>query len=397
MKRHLWLLGICCLLIGMISGCAAPEKEVSPFPLMRISPSEYPEFADDMAYEGLARGISKSLDYLDRVSGNRTFEFGGDIFDTAHMARSLTHFLNFIRTNPSPRQLREFIASDYLVYRSVGNEETGQVLFTGYYEPLLHGSLDKSRRYRFPVYTRPRDLMTIDLSLFSPEFEGKKITGRLEGRTFIPYYDRSEIDQKQVLKDKADVIAWVDDLVDLFFLQIQGSGKIALDNGQKMNVHYHSQNGRPYRSIGSLLIREGKVSREEMSMQKIREYLSLHPGEVKSILNYNPSYVFFQTEEGGPYGAINVALTPGRSLAVDRRIFPMAALSFVETQKPRVDVSGTILDWTDCTRFVLNQDTGGAIKGPGRADLFWGHGEYAEVAAGHLKHRGNLYLLVLKK
>jgi membrane-bound lytic murein transglycosylase A len=186
------------------------------------------------------------------------------------------------------------------------------------------------------------------------------------------------------------------DPVDVFFLQIQGSGKVFLDNGEVLNVHYHTTNGRPYRSIGKLLIDEEKISVADMSMQKIRQYFQNHPEEIDAVLNYNPSYVFFKIEPNGPLGNINVPLTPGRSVALDRFIFPPAALIFIETEKPIVDNAGHIQNWQRFSRFALNQDTGGAIKGPGRADLFWGNGTYAEIAAGHLKHTGDLYFLVLK-
>ncbi len=380
----------------MIAGCAT-KKQALKFPLIKLSPSEYPEFADDMGYDGLAHGISQSLKYLRRVPANRTFTFGEETVDASHMIRSLEHFQRFIKTRPSSQHMKKFVESDYLVYKSAGSNDTGKVLFTGYYEPLLHGSLRKSRECRFPVYGHPDDLITIDLSAFSSEFKGKKITGRLAGNRFVPYHDRRKIDGTRALEGRAEALAWVNDRLDLFFLQIQGSGKIRLDTGETININYHSQNGRPYRSIGKLLIEEGKIPRKEMSMQRLRAYLRDHPNEVDRILNYNPSYVFFSIKEEGPFGALNVLLTPGRAIAVDRRVFPMAGLSFVETQKPLIDGAGKITEWIGCTRFVLNQDTGGAIRGPGRADLFWGSGAYAEIAAGHMQHRGNLYLLVLKR
>jgi membrane-bound lytic murein transglycosylase A len=163
-----------------------------------------------------------------------------------------------------------------------------------------------------------------------------------------------------------------------------------------LNVHYHGSNGRPYRSIGRLLIEEQKIPKEEMSMQKIRSYLQAHPQEMAAVLNHNPSYVFFKLESEGPLGYLNVLLTPGRSVALDRRLFPPAALAYIQTKKPVVNGAGQIDSWADCGRFVLNQDTGGAIRGPGRADLFWGNGPYAEIAAGHLAHIGKLYFLILK-
>jgi membrane-bound lytic murein transglycosylase A len=304
--------------------------------------------------------------------------------------------LNFIQTKPSIQDLKKVIQSNYLVYRSVGNGNPGQVFFTGYYEPSLEGSLEQSTEYRFPIYARPEDLTTINLSLFLPEFKGKKIIGRYTDQTVVPYYDRNDIDCKGVLEGKTREIAWLRDRIDLFFLQIQGSGKINLNNDQTLHVHYHTTNGLPYRSIGKLLMDTDKIPREEMSMQKIRAYLNDHPEEVETILNYNPSYVFFKIQEDGPLGYLEVKLTPGRSIALDRRLFPRAGLAFIQTQKPVINGSGEIYEWSDFSRFVLNQDTGGAINGAGRADLFWGDGTYAEIAAGHMQHHGTLYFLVLK-
>ncbi len=383
-------------------GCAA-DKSLPP--LLRLSPSDYPVFTDDMHYGGLAESIGQSLRYLKRVPAERRFFFGGnsetdfpdaDSYNAAHMIRSLETFLAFLEQRPSAKEMQTFIRTHYLVYKSSGSGEKNQVLFTGYYEPLLRGSLQKSAEYPWPVYGPPHDLLTADLSLFSSEYKGKTLIGRVEGKRFLPYYERKEIDNG-ALAGKAPELLWVDDAVDLFFLQIQGSGKIALENGETVNVHYHSKNGRPYRSIGKILIEEKKIARELMSMQKIREYLRTHPEEQERILHANPSYVFFSVEKEGPLGALNVRLTPGRSLAADRKIFPMSALAFVQTQRPLTgDASGKALAWIDFSRFLLNQDTGGAIKGPGRADIFWGHGDYAVTAAGHLKHPGSLYFLVLR-
>jgi membrane-bound lytic murein transglycosylase A len=198
------------------------------------------------------------------------------------------------------------------------------------------------------------------------------------------------------LYGKSVPLAWVGDRVERFFLEIQGSGKIFIDGGAYINVHYHASNGHPYKSIGALLIREEKIPREEMSMQKIKEYLQNHPQEVDGILSYNPSFVFFRVEEDGPIGCLGVPVTPGRSVALQRRIFPAAALGFLESEKPVVNEAMEIQNWYDFQRFIVNQDTGGAIKGPGRVDLFWGNGPYAEVAAGYMQHPGRLFFMVLK-
>jgi len=383
----------------LLSGCALFKKkppEVEKTALIRIVPSDYPEFFDDMDYDGLAASLLQSISYLKRVPSEKKFRFGTDVFNTSYMIRSLEHFLHCIQTKPSRDHLIKYINDNYRVYRSAGSDNPGQILFTGYYEPVIAGSLNKTTEFQWPIYSRPSDLTTIDLSLFSPGFKGKTIIGRYTHQTVVPYYDRKEIENEALLNGKTREIAWLKDRVDLFFLQIQGSGKIYLDNGETINVHYHATNGRPYRSIGKLLIDEGKIPRPEMSMQKIRDYLNNHPKEIEAILNYNPSYVFFKIEKDGPLGYLEVKLTPGRSIALDRRLFPLAGLAFIETQKPLINGDGTIHKWTDCSRFVLNQDTGGAIQGPGRADLFWGDGAYAEIAAGHMQHFGELYFLILK-
>jgi membrane-bound lytic murein transglycosylase A len=387
------------LLFLSFTGCALlrvkpPETKRSA--LIRIDPSRYPDFSDDMDYDGLERCIQQSISYLNRIPPTKEFWFGQDVFNTSHMIRSLESFLDFIRTKPLEDELKIYIRDNYLVYTSLGSDNSKNVLFTGYYEPDLEGSPEKDATYKFPIYTRPDDWTSVDLSLFSPQFQGKKIIGRYSNQSVVPYYDRKEIDSDGLLEGKAKVIAWVKDRIDLFFLQIQGSGKIYLDNGKTLHVHYDATNGQPYRSIGKLLADEGKIPLEEISMQKIRNYLHHHPQEIEAVLNYNPSYVFFKIEQNSPMGCLEVELTPGRSIALDRRLFPAGALAFIETRKPLISGDGIIRKWTALSRFVLNQDTGGAIRGPGRADIFWGNGPYAEIAAGHMRELGSLFFLILK-
>jgi membrane-bound lytic murein transglycosylase A len=385
--------------LGLLFGCVAPPPVVEPTPetaMSRVSPGSLPDFQDDLNYDGLAHSIEQSLRYLHKLPEQREFVFGPDRWRVAHVIRSLEEFLAFIRKNPSTDQLRDHVRTHYIVYQSIGRDTGREVLFTGYFEPHLRGRLEKSPDYRYPIYARPRDLLTIDLSLFSGKYRGEKLQGRLDANTVVPYYDRRQIDYEQALSGIADPLVWVADPVDVFFLQIQGSGKVYLEDGGALNIHYDTTNGHPYRSIGKLLIDEEKISREEMSMQKIRVYLNAHPERVPAVLSHNPSYVFFKIEPEGPLGAINVKLTPGRSLATDRRLFPPAAVAFIETEKPTVDGRGRIQSWQPFSRFVLNQDTGGAIRGPGRADLFWGNGPYAEIAAGHMKQPGRMFFLVLQ-
>ena len=387
------------LTAAILVGCVGEKRErpEKPHPALRVlAPDAYPRFTDDMDYDGLVSGINQSLIYLAKRPPDKLFRFGSDAVTTAAMMAGMTRFRDFIAHGPSATDLSEFIRDHYRIYRAAGSTDDGQVLFTGYYEPLLEGRRAQDDTFRYPIYGRPADLAILDLTPFGKKYEGVKLVGRYTNPDFVPYHDRRSIDLSDVLAEKAPVLAWVNDPVDLFFLHIQGSGQIQIPAQDNLHVHYAAANGRPYRSIGRLLIDTGKVPKEEMSMQRIRAYLADHPEELNAVLHHNPSYVFFQLERKGPLGAINVVLTPGRSLAVDRKLFPLAGLAFARTQIPLVDGNGHISQWADTARFVLPQDTGGAIKGAGRADLFWGSGDYAALAAGHMQHKGDLFWLAPK-
>ncbi len=356
------------------------------------------EIDDEFDYEKMEADISRSISFLKKADSDKEFLFGKVRFKAGSMTKELKRFLKFLHKKPDPEHIVIHIRSSYRLYNYFKNGLPVNVLYTGYYEPFLVGSLEKDSTFRYPVYSLPDDLAVLDLSPFSERFKGEKIIGRFtDGPNFVPYYTRKEIDSDQVLKGKVKPIAWVNNKTDLFFLEIQGSGTIYLNNGQIIKAHYHNSNGRPYKSIGAYLIHTGRIPKEEMSMQRIRAYLRDHPEEAQKILNYNPSYIFFKIEEDGPLGCLNVKLTPGRSIATDRKRFPGAALAYIETQKPLIDGDENIQGWLNFSRFALNQDTGGAIRGPGRADLFWGNGNYAEIAAGYMQHPGNLHILVLKQ
>jgi len=392
------ILAACFAGLLLTLGCQAPPKPPAPpeSPLVRLEPSDYPDFGDDLNFEGLDAAIGQSLVYLQRLPPERELEFGPDRYTAAHLLTSLVRLREIVRLRPDAAELRRLLGSEFRVYRSVGRDGRGEVLFTGYYEPLIRASLRPSAEFAHPIYARPSDLLTIDLGAFSEKLKGERVVGRLQQNTVVPYHDRREIEEGDALRGKAVPLAWAHDPVDVYFLQVQGSGRLALENGETRPIGYDAANGRPYRSIGRLLVDEGKMTLEESSMQRIRDYLARNPSEVRRILNSNPSYVFFRFTPDGPFGNLNVPLTPGRSLALDRRIFPPAAPAFIDTWRPVDESTDPPGRYVTCRRFVLNQDTGGAITGPGRADIFWGAGTYAELAAGHLKHPGTLHLLVLK-
>ncbi len=398
--RLLQVLAVAILVAVFASGCTWMEKpsvKGAPGALVKLAPDKYPLFRDWFGYDAnLQRSVKMSLTFLERLPEDRQLYFGPDSYTVAHLRESLELFAAFISLQPDEAWLNRFIRQNYNVYAAAGRHGRQEVLFTGYFEPELEGSLAKSDEFPVPLHCRPEDLVTVDLGLFAKDLKGRRIVGRVENNRFVPYWDRTQINKRAELLEKAKPIAWVKSRVDRFFLQIQGSGRIYLDNGTSICVHYDGANGHPYRSIGRLLIDQGKIPADKMSMQAIRRYLEQNPQQMDAILHYNPSYVFFKVEKQGPLGSINVPLTPGRSLATDRRLFPPAALCYVVTQIPLAGGSGYAGQWVAYFGFAMNQDTGGAIKGPGRADFFWGSGPYAQIAAGHMQEPGRLYFLVLK-
>ena len=399
-SKRAFILSILAVFFFICLTTDAPAKSSSEFqspPVFQVVPvSKHPFFEDDLDFGHLEEAIQGSIAYYQRLPSARKFSFGKDIFSASHLIRSLKRFLTFMKNKPSSKELSVFIDQHFYVYAYMKNGQTKSVLFTGYYEPLLNGSLGQSEIFRYPVYSRPDDLVTLNVSDFSDGCTEKTVIGRNDGETIVPYYTRRQIAEMASPGISASPIAWVKDPVALFFLQIQGSGKICLENQAMINVHYQISNGHPYKSIGKYLIDKKKLSKETVSMQTIREYLNTHPDEADEIFNYNPRYIFFETVEKGPKGCFNIELTPGRSVALDRSAAPAGALVFIQAQKPKVEPSGKISAWVSFSRFLLNQDTGSAIKGPGRADIFWGNGHYAALAAGYMKHPGQLYYLVLK-
>ena len=400
-----WWWAIALSVLIMLTACApTPPAPIAPPPppppppvLERLTPEAYPRFEDQFDYENLGAAIEMSLVYLKRLPPGKEVRLGQDVYNVAHLIASLEAFAALTAAHPSTERLNSSLASDYLVYRAAGRQPSGKVIYTGYYEPLLNGSRTPSAEYSVPVHSRPGDLVDIDLSLFASDLQGRRIVGRVTGRTVVPYPDRRGIRHEQDFNTIAPPIAWLNDEIDLFILQIQGSGRVQLDSGEQILVQFDGSNGHPYGSVGRYLIDTGKITAEAMSMQAIRTYLRRNPAEREPILDHNPRYIFFKEGSGAPRGALDVPLTPMRSMAVDRNIFPSAALGFITTSLPRVDENGAVTEWFEYRGFALAQDAGSAIKGPGRVDLFWGYGPQAEAAAGRLKNPGQLYFLVLKQ
>lgn len=274
----------------------------------------------------------------------------------------------------------------YLLTRDDGGEVG---LITGYYEPLLRGSRTRTARYRFPLYAPPDDLLVVDFSGQHPDTKELRLRGRLDGRRVVPYYDRAQIEAGGAPLSGKE-IAWVDDPIELFFLQIQGSGRIALGSGEIMRVGYADHNGHPYQSIGRLLVERGELPLEKASMQGIKAWARAHPGRVAELLNHNRRYVFFRElpDRAGPIGALGVPLTPRRSIAVDPARVPLGAPVYIATTWP--------LSARPLNRLMLAHDTGSAIRGAIRADFFWGFGDEAAREAGRMKQPLRMWVLLPK-
>ncbi|MEO7773344.1 MAG: MltA domain-containing protein [Steroidobacteraceae bacterium] len=287
---------------------------------------------------------------------------------------------------------RRFFETQFDAYRISYGDANGRPkdtgLITAYYEPVLRGARTPGGAFKVPLYGVPDDLLIVDLGELYPALKGERVRGRLQGKRVVPYYERGALETNAALKGKE--LVWVDDAVDAFFLQIQGSGRVLLPNGQSIRLAYADVNGQPYRSIGRYLADRGYLPLEQTSASSIRDWLAAHPERSAEVFNANPSVVFFREERIvdasiGPKGALGVPLTAGRSIAIDPRQLPLGAPVFLSTTAPG--------STTPLMRLTLAQDTGGAIRGPVRADLFWGLGHEAGMQAGNMKQEGRLWLL----
>lgn len=286
------------------------------------------------------------------------------------------------------RGLRAWFEASFQPWQLVNPDASREGLITGYYEPVLKGNRTRKPPYLYPVLGVPADLIDVELGELYPELKHMRLRGRLEGRRLVPYFSRAEWELAQAV-EPANALLWVDDEIDLFFMQIQGSGQVRLDDGSRVRVSYADQNGHPYRSIGRWLIDKGELTADKASMQGIRAWTQAHPERARALLNANPSMVFFRElalTSDGPPGALGLPLTAERSIAVDPRHVTLGAPVWLATTYPN---SARPLE-----RLMLAQDTGGAIRGVVRADFFWGSGAEAGSQAGKMRQKGQMWLLL---
>ena len=349
-----------------------------------------------MNFKLLSLAIRRNLSYLKRLDPQKVFHYGPHPIRCRQIFDTQTSFLKIISKKQNEDRFNREIRKRFRVYRVSGRPSNKKVLFTGYYEPICDARLQPDDTYKYPIYRRPDDLIEVDRSHFDKTDDRKGVFARIQDHQILPYYTRYEIEIEKVLEGKKLEIAWLKDPMDAYLLHIQGAGRLKLPGEQTILVSYDASNGRRYRSYGRFLLDEGFLTRSELSIQRVRQYLSSHPEVLKKVHEHNDSYIFFRQVQEGSLGNIEVPLTTGRSLALDAELFPKGALAFMRSKKPTINRQGKITGWSEFSRFVLNQDTGCAIKGPGRADLFWGTGQKAETAAWHFKQDGDLYMLIKK-
>ncbi len=362
LKTHFASTVLLCLLLGGCAVFAPPDPHIGDaVPYKRV-----PGWGEDDA-----KGVLAAL--------------GAQCVGTQRTAAAL--WCGVVAEHDNETSLLDTLSERFEARRVYGESGARDGLITGYYEPLLRGSEARSERYRWPLYRAPKDLVTLDLASRYPALEGNRVRGRLDGQRVVPYWTRAEIDGED-RPLAGEELLWVDDPVDAFFLQVQGSGIVALDNGNLEAIGYSDQNGHRYVSIGRVLVERGELPLEAVSLFSIRDWLDRNPQQAQALLNENPSYVFFDSRgaanAAGPLGTLGVPLTPERSVAVDPDVIPLGSLLWLDTE---------LADGTTYRRLVVAQDTGGAINGGPRADIFFGRGQRAEQLAGTQRSRGRLYVL----
>ena len=386
MKLKLLIAGC---LIFLLGGCLPP---VTWEPLPPEKPPFYPEqksiypLTDDADRISLQTAVERSLAHLAKKNSAANSPVSlrgtmGNLFSPAKLHRSLTIFRGILRRASDESELDRRVREAFTFWEVTSGGGTRPILLTGYYEPVVEGQLEPGGGYLYPIYRRPEDLVGI--------------TARGQS---APYYSRKEIDCQGVLRGKGYELAWLKDPWERFVLHVQGSGQVRLPDGRTLRVGFAASNGRPYRSIGRYLVEQGFLSEQELSLSRVQEFLRQHPERRDEILSINERYIFFRFIPGkeGPIGSLGFPLTPGRTVATDPTVFPPGALAYLIARQPVFDEAGRLKAKKTLRRFVLNQDTGAAMKGPERVDFFCGSGEAAGKIAGTMREEGKIYFLDAK-
>jgi len=374
--------------LWLLHGC-----QTTPLPpVTEVSWDQLAGLYDDGDGDSLRSALIVSQRWAEAQTPGRVFHLGARAYTAHDLAGALTQWLAALPEGASTTTLLQTLPTYFDLYQT--QSEDGKLLVTGYYVPVIEGSLEQTPEYQIPVYAVPDDLISVNLDDFGPDFKVKKVRGRVNGKRLVPYWNRAQIRAGALKKAGVTPLAWVKDELDLFTVEIQGSGILQLPSGEKRVIGYADENGQPYLPIGKLLLDEKKISRDHMSMPAIRNFLVSHPGDVDRVLAYNKSFVFFHFTEGEIIGNLGAPLTAQRSMAADQRVIPPALPVFLSAPRPALEKNGVVSANGTISRFMFIQDTGGAIRGPGHVDFFWGQGHEAGAMAGITRQQGALFVLI---
>ncbi len=405
------LLAILLSLAGVLAAAPAPTPSTataaamdSPTtaPLRLLATEELPVFADTFQSKaGFIKAAKKTLSYLGKSTGPKYVRVGGRDYGPAILADSIRELLKILDEAKTPEELDSLVRERFDVFQSVGSDGQGKVVFSSYYQPALPASTKKSPKYPIPIYRRPADMVEVDLAAFGVKSGNDALVGRVsKDKRVVPYFTREEIDVRKALRGKGLELAWLQNKWDVLDLHIQGSGILKYPSGKEMLARYAATNARPYNAVGLTLIKAGALPREDLSYDKIRDYFKSHPEAEDWVISQNPRYTFFELAalppDGEPLGSVMESLVPARSIAIDPAVIPLGALAWFSTVSPQADKDGRLLGQFANSRFALGMDTGGAIKGPGRVDIYAGHGKQATTTARNQWNEGKLYILVKK-
>ncbi|MFA6029566.1 MAG: MltA domain-containing protein [Elusimicrobiota bacterium] len=365
-----------------------------------VPPAQWPPLRDDLDADSLARAAERTLAYLKALAPKLT-EFGDRKVGPQLMRETAEELVRLRREARTPEELAAGLRERFDLYRVSGaTTAAGGAFFSAYYQPVLKASPVRTERFAFPLYRKPADLLEADLGAFGSKWKGEGVVGRVEGGRFVPYFDRGDIDVRRRLEGRKLELAWLENAFDRVDLHVQGSGLLEFPDGKMVVARYAATNGLPYRSVGVAVVGSGAMRREEIDRERLRRYLAEHPEGEAWLLAQNPRYAFFELADapadGEPFGQIGQPLTAGRSAAVDPKTVPLGLPAFIRLPMAQVDAEGRLLGKADASRFVFCQDVGSAITGPGRVDLYVGHGLSAMETAVRVWDAGELYILLKK-
>jgi len=385
-------------LVIVLAGCEKPAEEPpvaeepldysKPLPpgeraLVKLTdPSQFPDFRPGFYRRaGLEQAAAYSLEYLSKPSSKKFFPYG-DITHARAVA-SVETFIEVLRYAQTPEELDAAIKERFDIYQSRGCDEKGTVLFTGYYRPIFDARLQPDDEFKYPLYKRPDDL------------ELNPATGEYQRKGGGPYFTRGEI-MAGALAGRGLELCWLRDPFEAYIVTVQGSGRLRLADGSYFDIGYHGNNGHEYTSIGQRLVDQGLIEPSQLSLQGLIRFFRDHPEQLDRVLPLNKRYVFFTPRTGGPFGSLNVPVTPYRTIATDKEVYPRACVAFLDTQIPTRSADGTIAN-RPYAGFALDQDTGGAIRAAGRCDFFLGTGPEVGELAGRTLAEGKLYYIFVKQ